>query len=176
MKLQKIIIKIPIVTKDVATPDRFFKVWNTWIPNSPEIFVDVLDYQHTHDGPLTVLVGYRADFVLDNTDSELGLMYRERQKREGSNREKIVFAFKTILKACSRLESEKEFYEKLKFDDSTIIFSINDRAIAPNTKKTFEWIQHDLHSAIEECFGKAPSSLKPSFSNPSSRFCVRILK
>lgn len=174
MNLQKIIWKIPITTPKIAEPDRFFKIFNTWIPDSPEIFVDVADYQHVTDGPLTVLVGHYVDYVLDLTDNELGLMYRRKRDLDGDNKAKINDTLHEALKGFHRMEQEREFSGKLKFDTSLLEFIVNDRAAAPNNKKTWETLKPDMENVLNKVFGTGKYSLNYDPDDPRTRFRLTI--
>lgn len=173
MNIQKINWKVFIVNPAAAKPDVFFKVFNTWIPDSPEIFVDVADYQHVHDGPKIALVGHDADFWLDDTGRRRGILYNRRRPMDGSNEEKLAETLRAILKAGVRLEQDPAFQGKLKFAPTELLFIINDRAIAPNKKKTFEELNSELGGFFRRVFDVNRFSIEQD-PNPLQRFSVKI--
>lgn len=174
MNLQKINWKLFFKDPKAAKPDTFFKVFNSWIPDSPEIFVDVADYQHVHDGPLTALVGHYVDYYLDDTGRRLGLLYSRRQGPDGSNEERISQTLKEILAAADRLEGNPEFGGNLQFSTSEILLIANDRALAPNRVETFNAIRPDLEKVLVKLFGKNQYSLT-HLDDPRRRFSVSIV-
>ena len=89
MNLQFLNWKIFLDNPAEVESEEFFRVWNAWIPDSPEVFVDVADYAHVNDGPLIVLVGHYLNFSLDSGDRRLGLLYDYKQPMEGANDEKL---------------------------------------------------------------------------------------
>ncbi|MCP5468363.1 MAG: hypothetical protein H7A32_03750, partial [Deltaproteobacteria bacterium] len=73
-----------------------------------------------------------------------GLRYNRKTSMEGSNQEKIKHCFRQTIEACERLESDKTFNGKLKFDTKEIQFFINDRGIAPNTPELSKVVEAEL--------------------------------
>ncbi len=173
MNLQKINWKIFFKDPASAKPDDFFRVFNTWIPDSPEIFIDVADYQHVHDGPITLLVGHYADFALDDSDRKRGLLYSRKRVEEGSNHEKLKRSLAATLKGAERLEKDPVFGGKISFKTSELQLIVNDRALAPNTSQTFQSFKPELDKFCISIFGMGGYSLE-HLSNPKQRFSIRI--
>lgn len=173
MDIQKINWKAFVQDPSAADPDAFFKVFNTWIPDSPEIFVDVADYQHAHDGPLTALIGHYADYWLDAADRRVGILYNRRLPADGSNAEKLQSSLRDLLRACARLERDPEFGGRLKFRTDELLFMINDRALAPNTPETFAAVRPDLEGVLTAVLGKNGFDLEHP-AQPKKRFAVKI--
>lgn len=174
MDLEKINWKLFIKEPQAVRPEDFFKVFNTWIADSPEIFVDVADYQHVFNGPVTLLCGFHLDYVLDNTECRLGLLYNHKQPMSGNNAQRLTTSLTSILKACQRLENDPQFHAALRFDPSEIEFMINDRAIAPNTKATWEAVSPLLTGLCVRVFGVGNFSLKHR-TDPKKRFAVSVI-
>jgi hypothetical protein len=173
MELEKINWKLFIKDPAVARPHDFFKVFNAWIVGSPEIFVDVADYQHVSDGPVTLLCGFHLDYVLDNTDRRLGLLYNHKQPMSGSNAQRLTSSLTAHLEACQRLENDPQFGGALKFNTGEIEFLINDRALAPNTPDTHAAVSPLLSKLFSRVYGKGNFSLTPQ-PDPKKRFAVTI--
>lgn len=172
MNIQKINWKLNFTNAATAKPEDFFRIFNTWIPDSPEIFIDVADYRHVQDGPLTLLAGYHADFVLDHGDRELGFLYCRKSAMEGDNAQKIKQTLKDFLKGCERLTADATFGGKLAFETDSLVFTINDRALVPNTKESFDAIKPLLQDIGNKIYGSA--DLVPD-SDSRRRFSVRIV-
>lgn len=174
MDLEKINWKLFIKDASAARPEDFFKVFNTWIANSPEIFVDVADYQHVFNGPVTLLCGFHLDYVLDNTECRLGLLYNHKQPMSGSNAQRLRDSLAGLLTACQRLANDPQFNGMLKFDTGEIEFMINDRAIAPNTQATWEAVSPLLTELCGRVFGAGNFSLQQRV-DPKKRFAVSVI-
>ncbi len=172
MDLQKINWKLFVTDPSPASPDIFFRVFNTWIPNSPEVFIDVADYSHVQDGPLTALIGYDEDYWLDAADRRLGLLYNRRTPMDGTNADKLSATLQSVLRAAKRLEDDAAFKGKLKFRTDELLFIVNDRALAPNTRETFEAVRPDIERAVGHLFGNSPKL--DHLADPRRRFSVKI--
>ena len=157
----------------LAKPDLFFRVFNSWIPNSPEIFVDVADYKHVHDGPLVLLAGYYVDYALDHTDRRPGFLSSRKQEVKGSALEKIKSSLLEFLKAAQRLSEDPAFGGKLQFATNELLFIVNDRALAPNTPASFSELKPVLEEVFYKVIGNKEFNLE-HLSNPRQRFSVRI--
>lgn len=173
MDIQKINWKIFFDQSSQIDPPDFFKVFNTWIPNSPEIFVDVADYQHVHDGPLTLLVGYSVDYALDARDRRMGFHYSSKKPVEGDNATKLARSLDAFLKACKRLTSDEIFKGKLKFKRDELLFFIHDRGVAPNTQETGKTITPLISDLFDKKVGKGNFKLEPE-TNSKKLFNVKI--
>ena len=171
--IQKIIWKAFIADPAAADPDIFFKVFNTWIPDSPEIFIDVADYSHTHDGPVTALVGHHEDYWLDAAEGRMGFLYNRRLPMDGSNEEKLTSSLRSFLFACRKIEQSPDFKGRMKIRTDEFLFMINDRALAPNTAETFAAVKPELHNLFSRLLGDVGFSMEHP-SNPRRRFGAKI--
>lgn len=171
LELQKIGWKF-FFEKDVVVPSTkdSFTIFNTWIAGSPEVFIDVSDYSHVPEGPVTLLSGYYADVVIDRTDDQLGFLYQQKIPLSGTTSEKLEKTFKLAQAAATRFENEGLLKGKIKIDRSRVQFLVNDRAIAPNTAQTFAQYQEVLTQCLTQAFGKAPKLTH--LSEPKKRFRV----
>lgn len=174
MNLQFINWKLHLENPAEAEPDEFFKVFNGWIPESPEIFIDVADYQHVKDGPVTLLVGHYVNYSLDHSGRRLGLLSDHKQPMEGSNEEKLLSTLLGIVRVAKRLEEEKGFTHKPQFQVGDLKFIVNSRALAPNTAETLETLKPVLVKVLEKAYGVGNFSLE-HLSDPRQRFMVQIL-
>jgi hypothetical protein len=173
MNLQFINWKLHLDNPAEAEPDEFFKVFSTWIPESPEIFIDVADYQHVQDGPVTLLVGHYMNYSLDHTGRRLGLLSDHKQPMDGSNEEKLRSTLIGVLRVAKRLEDDASFSHKPRFLAGDLRFIVNSRALAPNTAETLEAVQPDLVKVLEKAFGAGNFTLD-HLTEPRQRFSVQV--
>lgn len=171
MEFQKINWRLHFKNQEAICADDFFKVFNTWIPDSPEIFIDVADYQHVRDGTITILVGHYLDYALDDMDRKLGFLYSHKRLMDGTNQDKLKNTFRDFLNHSQKLLNDSLFKGKLDFDMSEVLFFINDRALAPNNSQTLEAAKADLTQFADKIFGKGNYTIKPQV-NPSRRFGI----
>jgi hypothetical protein len=121
-------------------------VFHRWIQDSvcPEMLIDVADYAHVSAGPGVLLIGYEANYSLDNRENRLGLLYNRKAALEGTFQTRLAQAHQAALEACDRLEREAPFRGKLKFDRNAIEVFVNDRLLAPNTDETWKALEPEL--------------------------------
>lgn len=173
MSVEKPNWKLFIANPERVVPGDFFKVFNTWIPNSPEIFVDVADYSHVHDGPLTLLVGHYVDYALDATGRRLGLLYNRKRNAERQAPIDLKTSLRETLAAAKRLLDDPTLKGKLAFKSDELLFMVNDRALAPNTAETFARIKLELDAVCTSLYGKGAYTLEQK-KDPKQRFQVLI--
>jgi len=83
-------------------------VFHRWIQERvrPEMLIDVADYRHVPNGPGVMLIGYEADYSLDNTKGRLGLLY-SRKQAGGAAQENLRQAYDAAVAACRLLEGSR---------------------------------------------------------------------
>jgi hypothetical protein len=175
MNLQYLNWKIYLDNPDAAEPDEWFKVLSAWIPDAPEIFIDVADYQHVQDGPVTLLVGHYVNYSLDATGRRLGLLYDYKHPIEGTNEEKIRSSLIGLLRVAKRLEEDAGFsaHGKPRFKANELRFIVNSRAAAPNTPATLEAVKPDLVKVLAQAFGEGGFAIE-HLTDPRQRFSVQV--
>ncbi len=176
MLIENINWKIFLENPKAASPEHLFRVFNGWIPDSPEIFIDVADYQHVGDGPLVLLSGHYVNYVLDSMEGDLGLLYDRRQPYEASLNtvERLRDSLRDTLLAAKRLADDASFQEKLRFSTGTLRLILNNRALTPNTPETFAALQPHLNQALETVFGPGGFSLEYSQGDARRRLTVTV--
>jgi hypothetical protein len=175
MNLQYLNWKIYLENPAEAEPDEWFKVLSTWIPDAPEIFIDVADYKHVPDGPVTLLVGHYVNYSLDATGRRLGLLYDYKHPIEGTNEEKIKSSLLGLLRVAKRLEDDAGFAAagKPKFKAGELRFIVNSRAVAPNSPETLEAVKPDLVKVLAKAFGDGAFAIE-HLTDPRQRFSVQV--
>jgi hypothetical protein len=173
MNLQNIQWKLHLDEKTVGDHHNWFKAFGTWIPDSPEVFVDVADYSHVQDGPVVFLSGHNECYTLDATSRRLGLLYERRQPAEGPNADKLQSSFKTLLAHAALLEADAVFPVKPKFLAGDMKFILNNRAIAPNTDATLTSLKPELDALFTKVYGAGNYTLKRE-QDARQRFMVHV--
>lgn len=171
MNLQKINWKFFIENPAPDLAQQCFRVFNTWIPESSEIFIDVADYSHVPAGPLTLLCGFQADVVLDAAGGKLGLLYNRKRPLGGDAAGNLRETFGSAVRAAQRLQDDASIPGGVKFSGGKILFFINDRALAPNTDATFQQVSPLLRQVLVPILGEIEFK---HFNNPRERFAVEI--
>lgn len=173
MNLQNIQWKIHLAEGAKPNSHEWFKSFATWIPDSPEVFVDVADYSHVEDGPVIFLSGHNVAYSLDGAGRRLGLLYERRQPAPGSNGEKLLESLTTTLRHAALLEADATFTAKPDFLAGDVKFIVNNRGIAPNNDETFATLKPALETLLDKVYGPGAYSMTRE-QDARQRFTVHI--
>ena len=171
MNLQHINIKFFIEDPETVNLAEYSAVFNSWIQKQAleELLIDVADYLHVHHGPGIMLIGYEADYSLDNRSGRLGLLYNRKAQLDGTTQEKLAQAVRAALTAAQILENENG----LKFNLSEAQVVVNDRLLVPNAAETFAALEPELKSFFNRLYNGAEYSLTHN-ADPRERFTVNV--
>lgn len=172
--LQRINVKFYLEGPEALSAQAAFRIFNSWIPTTPdEVLIDVADYSHLAEGPLTLLVGHEANYSLDNHHAELGLLYSRKQPTAGNLTERLASAFKAALAACRRLEEDPSLAGKVKFRRGDVLLIANDRLNAPNDPAGENALRAALAPVLAQLFAGAECTVERDPA-PQSRLNLRI--
>ncbi|AWT59299.1 MAG: hypothetical protein DF168_00483 [Candidatus Moanabacter tarae] len=169
----KVFMESPLGEVNLET---YIQIFHRWIQDSllDEILIDVADYRHLTEGPGVVLVAHEADYSMDGNGGRLGLLYRCKVGQQGSNQDRLKKATVSALAACDLLEKESSFAGELKFNRRELEISVNDRALAPNTEKTFSVLKPELEEFLGKLCGEGQFSVSYQQGDPRGLFRVRV--
>lgn len=160
----KFILKSEITNPNLVSNEACFKIFNRWISNSEEIFIDVADYQHVQDGPQVILVGHYADIVIDKTNHQTSFMYRHRRDKGDLSPEKSLSqGLMSFKKRLENFQKESEFSGQLNVATQKITLIINDRSI-----------QEDCLDIVSQVFTKTKIQKIKSDSDTRQSFLIQI--
>ena len=162
MAFKRITVKF-FATDDNALPaDEVFQIFNHWISAAQgETLIDVADYSHIHDGPVTLLVGHEADYATDISNGRLGLLYTRKQPWEGGDQAaQLSLSVQAALNACLRLEQDALLGGNARFNGGEFQLGCLDRLNAPNTDETLISIQSDLDALLAKLFDGTTCSIE----------------
>jgi hypothetical protein len=171
MNVQHINVKFFLENPASLNLADYGAVFNSWIQTQrlEELLIDVADYLHVHHGPGIMLIGYEADYSLDNRAGRLGLLYNRKAQLEGTTEDKLAQAVHAALKAARILEKENG----LKFIGSEVQIILNDRLLIPNTPETYAALEADLSAFFDRLYAGANYTLTHN-ADPRERFTVNI--
>lgn len=173
MDLQKLAVKFFIEQPDAIPLTEFIDVFHGWIQATDGAYHDVADYSHMQAGPGIVLIANDANLSIDETENRRGLLYASKGKLDGSNQEKLRTVLRAALANCRKLEDEPALRGKLRFSRKELAVSVNDRAVAINSREAFEELKADLAPVTREFFGDAEVEFSRN-DDPRRRLSVRI--
>jgi hypothetical protein len=172
--MQHVNIKIFADRADIRLEDAI-PVFHQWIQDSivPELLIDVADYKHVPDGPGVMLIGYEADYSLDETGGRLGLLYNRKAAVAGDAQAALRQAFDSARSAAHLLETAAPFAGRLHFDDGDVEVIVNDRLLAPNTDATWEALRPEIERFFASVYGEGRFTLERR-GEPRDRFRVGV--
>jgi len=171
MNIQHLNIKFYLDNPESVNLVEYGAVFNTWIQKQrlEELLIDVADYLHVYHGPGILLIGYEADYSLDNRGGRLGLLYNRKEQMDGTSQEKLAQAARAALTAAQILEKEKN----LKFNGSEVQLTVNDRLLVPNSPESFSALESDLNVFFNRLYEGTENKLTHQ-PDPRERFTVDV--
>ena len=153
MPTHKISVKLYFDRGQEIAPEIWFKIFNNWISahDGADVLLDVADYSHVPNGPVTLLIGHEYDISIDDTDAKRGLLYNRKRPGGDGFAQQLAVAVRATCETCRRLEAEEDVV--FRGDELRII--LNDRLDAPNTEATHEAIQGDLDALSRQLYNGA---------------------
>ena len=154
MELQHVNVKVFLAQPSDLDLGALIPVFHDWIARQvcEELLLDVADYRHVPAGPGVVLIGYQADYAVDNTDGRLGVRYNRKVALEGNNQDRLRQAARAALGALERLQADARLGGKLRAGGNEIEVFINDRLLAPNTDATRREAGPELQAFFDNLF------------------------
>lgn len=172
MDLHRIHVKFYFAHPQAISPEEAFRIFNAWIPQAQgETLVDVADYSHVPDGPVTLLVGHEANYSIDKTDRRLGLLYARKQPLSGGLAGRLEQVLAAALRACCRLEQEPELAGRARFSGQELLLVANDRLRAPNTEETLQAFGPALEAMLAKLYRGAALKIE---RDPDPRQCFGL--
>ena len=172
-------VNVKLFLKDPASVDLepLIPIFHSWITGRAleEMLLDIADYRHVPSGPGVVLIGFQADYAVDNAGNRLGVRYNRKTAVDGDNQDALRQAARAALTVCQRLEEEPRMSGKLRFDGQEIEIFINDRLLAPNRAETFEAARPALDAFARKLFAGGKYWLSyDSSRDPRGLFSVTL--
>ena len=154
MELQHVNIKLLAKGPDQLDLAPIVPIFHSWIQSQAleGQLLDVADYRHVTAGPGVVLIGHEGDYSIDNTDSLLGVRYNRKAPFDGTNRDRLMQAVCSVLKACQRLEEDAALQGKIRFNGQEVDLFINDRMLAPNYEETRQRLDPEFKAFFDTLF------------------------
>jgi hypothetical protein len=155
-------VNIKIFAKRPIDVSAAIPVFHRWIQERsvPEILIDVADYSHVPEGPGVLLIAHEANYSLDCSRNQLGLLYNRKVVGEGNAQDSLRQAYDAALNACRQLENEPEFKGSLQFDPNHLELVLNDRLLHPNDDESWRAIEPEAKRFFDGVFGAGKYSLE----------------
>ena len=153
MPTHKISVKLYLDRGREIAPEIWFKIFNAWISahDGSDVLLDVADYSHVPEGPVTLLIGHEYDISIDDTDAKRGLLYNRKRPGGDGFAQQLGAAVRATCETCRRLEAEGDVV--FRGDELRIV--LNDRLNAPNAETTHEAIRDDLNALLHRLYNGA---------------------
>jgi len=175
VEIQHVIVKLMARLPVQADLAHAVVVFHRWVAQQalPGLLIDVADYRHVHHGPGIVLVGFEADYALDQTGGRLGLLYRRKMPESCDGQTQIERAYQAALAAARRLEREPEFEGQLDFDSGDCEVIFNDRLLVPNSLESYDQVRPVVERAFSNLWQPDSFELE-RVGEPRDRLRIRV--
>jgi len=175
LNAQQFFIKFPAKVARDYDAKELIPVFQRWIQRDAleGVLIDVTNYTHVEDGPGVMLIGHEANWSLDFTDGEPGLLYTRKREALGDVETRLKDAFRLALEACKLLQKDETIENPIEIDTREFIFGINNRLVAPNEDETLE----DVREGLTQFFNWLFDGQRVEFERDQrkrSRFSVRV--
>ena len=175
LNAQQFFIKFPAKVARDYDAKELIPVFQRWIQKDAleGVLIDVTNYTHVEDGPGVMLIGHEANWSLDFTDGEPGLLYTRKREALGDVETRLKDAFRLALEACKLLQKDETIENPIEVDTREFIFGINNRLVAPNEDETME----DVREGLTQFFNWLFEGQRVDFERDQrkrSRFSVRV--
>ncbi|MEE3202218.1 MAG: hypothetical protein VX262_02870 [Acidobacteriota bacterium] len=180
--------KLTIFSKPgtVVSAKAIIPVFHKWIREQSidELLIDVADYTHLPSGPNALLVGHEANLAIEASTDCVGLSYIRKRNAAGELAKRLASGAKTLLQAARMLESDSDAMAggNFTFQTDKVVFSPNDRLLAPNTpemvgavEKVLQTFGEHLHGTKSITISSQTKGHQPTFSI-TPQTCVSLDK
>lgn len=161
MNTHKIAVKLYMDKGQDIAPETWFKTFNKWISANagPDVLIDVVDYSHVKNGPVTLLVGHEYDISIDDVDGKRGVLFSRKRSDAGEFAQHLTSVVKQACEVGRRFETDGDVGDQVAFRGHEICIILNDRLNAPNSEETLQVIQADLDALLAKLYGDAKVSV-----------------
>ena len=151
-------------------------VFHKWIREQSidELLIDVADYTHLPSGPKALLVGHEANLAIEANSDCVGLCYIRKRNAPEQLAQNLVSGAKTLVQAAQMLESDSDamLNGNFTFQTDKLVFSPNDRLLAPNTPAIDEALKNTLQTFGEQLHGTKSVSITSQITEGQPSFAI----
>lgn len=167
--IKRMEIRLFVADPNEVAWEEFIPLFTRWIQEEPDRWLDIADYRHVPSGPGVVLVGREGHVAMDNRRNEIALLYSRREPYEGTNRERILAAFRDTFAFAERVSHD---LPKIRFRKDVCEFLVNDRVTFPNEPEIADAVASELQTVLPE-LSLSGAALEHN-PNPKERITFRI--
>ncbi len=170
--------KLTIFAEPVAavSAKTIIPVFHKWIREQSidELLIDVADYTHLPSGPKALLVGHEANLAIEASSDCVGLCYIRKRNVSEQLAQNLISGAKTLVQAAQMLESDSDamLNGNFTFQTDKLVFSANDRLLAPNTPTIAEAIKNILQTFGEQLHGTKSVSITSQITEGQPSFAI----
>ncbi len=174
METQRLSVKLMAAPSFAASEKELILFFHRVIQEHkvPETFVDVTDYSHVPGGPGVMLICHEAHYGMDGSGGQgpLGLKCATRRGMKGDISARIASAFQKTLAMALSMSTHETLVGRADFMTNRLLFSIEDRLVAPNTDETLTFLSGPLGELVSKVWGEKPTLARKG----SSKECFQV--
>lgn len=167
--IKRMEIRLFVADPNEVRWEEYIPLFTRWIQEEPDRWLDIADYRHVPSGPGVVLIGRDCHVAMDNRRNEVALLYSRREPYDGTNRERILAAFRDALAFAERVSRD---LPKIRFRKGVWEFLVNDRVSFPNSPEIADAVASELRAVLPE-LSPLGATLEHD-PNPKERITFRI--
>ena len=170
--------KLTIFAEPVAavSAKTIIPVFHKWIREQSidELLIDVADYTHLPSGPKALLVGHEANLAIEASSDCVGLCYIRKRNVSEQLAQNLISGAKTLVQAAQMLESDSDamLNGNFTFQTDKLVFSANDRLLAPNTPTIDEALKNTLQTFGKQLHGTKSVSITSQITEGQPSFAI----
>ncbi|RMH58832.1 MAG: hypothetical protein D6679_03765 [Candidatus Hydrogenedentota bacterium] len=153
-------------------------LFHEWIRRGiPEgIPIDVADYSHLPEGPVTMIVGHEGDLICERQPGRSSLVYLLKRSTSGETRtsDALGTALERAFQCAASLEKEYPVEPRPHFNAARLEIFFNDRLNAPNTAEFYETIEPAVQNAFVSYPGLGILAIGRVENDPRERLTVSV--
>jgi hypothetical protein len=163
LKANKVVIKLYLAEGVSVDQAEYIPVFHRFIREKivPDIWIDVADYRHVHEGPGVMMIGHETNFAMDQGAGRTGLLFNRKRGDLGGLAENLNHAINSTLVLAKAMEEAPEFKGALRFSTGRLYIGINDRLLAPNEVSTHVAVDALLKNSCTTIYGDETLSIEP---------------
>ncbi|MEZ4219863.1 MAG: hypothetical protein R3B13_02970 [Polyangiaceae bacterium] len=173
MEYRKFSLKLYAADSEQLQPAKAVPVFHDFISQGTlgELMIDVVDYQHVHQGPGVVLIGHATDYAFDLGEGRPGLCC-SRKREHVAREERPRDLLRRTLHAAAALEARPELGVRFRTDE--LLFTVLDGLAQDDDSNVLAQTAHAWSGLLAQVLGTEPSVSREGEPGQPTRLRMRL--
>ena len=172
---QHLNVKLFLESSATIDLEKTINIFHSWIQERrlDDLLIDVADYRHVPSGPGVILIGHNAQYSLDLTNGEPGVLYNRKTVMEASLAEQTAQAIRANLEVCRLLTEKDALGNSFKLATDRLQLIVNDRLLASNDQDTFDRLKPQFTEGLIQALGEQAYQFTKD-ADPRKRLTITV--